>query len=533
MNSLRNLCCLLMLPGVVGPAVSADRAVAASPVGTYISIPDSVTSPSGERVPVERGLFFVSENRANAHSRPIAIHFLRFRALSNRAAVGARSPVFVLPGGPGSEYDFSQRGLLRKVQSMQRTRDVIYVSQRGNPNAPGLVPPLWVTAVPAPLDEPATPAATRKSQRDAFNAELARWSALGVDLSGYDILNIVDDLYELRAALGYEKVVLYGCSFGSQWSLSYLKRWPETVDRALLSGVEPLDYAYDSPDDLWASMARLAPSAEADPRLAGQVPAGGLIKAVETVIERLEQHPANVVISDPETGKQITVVIGADDLRPLLASALHFNKGTKRQNLAHWPRFIIELYRGEYRYLAAQALQLRRKPPRETMILVLLDNSLGITQARDTKLLAEKGSRWLGDINDYYRNTRDLVPTPNVGDAFRADWEISVPVLLMNGDTDWSTPLENAVHARSHLRQGHLVTVQGGTHCTENDELFELQPQVAQQVFGFVDADFGQSSPKKFFATLPRTVTYPPIDFASSAGATLYEQWQEQQAASR
>jgi pimeloyl-ACP methyl ester carboxylesterase len=533
MNQLHALILSMLAASGSMTCLNGAHAASGSPVGTYISIPDTVTSPSGAQVPVERGLFFVNENRVNANSRPIAIHFLRFRALSNSTAADVRAPVFVLPGGPGSEYDFSQPGLLRKVQYMQRTRDVIYVSQRGNPKAPGLAPPLWVTPLPAPLDQPASPAATRKSQRDAFNLELARWSTLGVDLSGYDILNIVDDLYELRAALGYGKVILYGCSFGSQWSLAYLKRWPDTVDRALLSGVEPLDYAYDSPDDVWSSLARLARSAEADPRLAGQIPAEGLIKAVETVIERLEQHPVDVVIDDPNTGKEITIAIGLDDLRPLLASALHFKKGTKRQNLAHWPRFIIEIYRGDYRYLAAQVLQSRRQPARETMIVALIDNSLGITEARDARMRAEKGSRWLGDINDYYRNTRDLVPTPNVGDAFRADWEISIPVLLLNGDTDWSTPLENAIHARGYLRQGHLVTVQGGTHCTENDELPELLPQVAQQVFGFVDADFSRSSPKKFFATLPRTVTYPPIEFASPAGVTLYEEWQEQQAASK
>ncbi|WP_163332058.1 alpha/beta fold hydrolase, partial [Klebsiella aerogenes] len=60
----------------------------------------------------------------------------------------------------------------------------------------------------------------------------------GKDLSGYTIAACADDVDALRQALGYPRIVLVGQSFGSQWSLAVMRRHPQIVTRAILSGVE-------------------------------------------------------------------------------------------------------------------------------------------------------------------------------------------------------------------------------------------------------------------------------------------------------
>jgi pimeloyl-ACP methyl ester carboxylesterase len=495
---------------------------AAPAAGTYVTIPDTLTAGPDLSVQVDRGLFFVPENRADPKSRVIAVHFLRFPALS---ATAGRPPVFVLPGGPGYDFDFSDPGTLRDLDRLRRTRDAIYVSQRGYAGAPGFTARLQAKGKPWPLDEPVTFERIAERHRAELGSAFGEWSRRGVDLRGYDILNIVDDVYDLRAALGYDKIVLRGCSFGSQWSFSYIKRWPQTVDRALLSGVEPLDYAYDSPKWLWASMARLAKSAEADPALAGRIPRGGLLAALQGVIERLEKEPVTVAIEDPQSGKPVRITVGADDLREQITSGGFMGDGPD-ESLGNWPRFILELHSGDYRLLAARSWEQRREASSRDLIGALIDNSLGITAKRDAQLRAEPEARWLGDINDYYHNTRDITPTPKVGDDFRADWPIEVPVLLVNGDLDWSTPVENARHARKFLKRGHLVEVRGGTHCDEEYTMAEERPGEMEKINAFIDVDFAKTTPESYFKTLPDVVEYPAIRFAAPGnGPALYEQW--------
>lgn len=489
-----------------------------------VTTPDILRLEGEPALEAERGLIFVPENRADPKSRKIAVHFLRFKALASPAA--NRPPVFLIAGGPGSDFTFTTNKWEREqLRHLRATRDVIYVSQRGNSRAPGLVPAMTLPATPLPLDQPGSAERTRQVQRAALESALQEWSGKGIDLRGYDIFNIVDDVYDVRAALGYDKIVLRGCSFGSQWSLSYLKRWPQTVDRALLSGVEPLDHAYDDPRGLWASMVLLAQRAEADASFSKHVPPGGLMKALQQVLQRLEAKPVQVEIKEPKTGQPLQVVVGADDLRELVRNAYGFARGTRLESLANWPRFLVELYAGDYRYLAAKAYEYRTSTDRDTLILPLIDNSLGITAKRDAYLRAAPEEKWLGDINDFYHNTRDLTPTRKVDDDFRADWPIDVPVLLVNGDLDWSTPIENARHLRGFLKQGHLIEIAGATHCGETTELMSQQPAVMEKIYSFIDADFTAMPASKFFASLPKQAALAPIKFQTPTGPSLYEQW--------
>ncbi len=51
----------------------------------------------------------------------------------------------------------------------------------------------------------------------------------------------MDDIDEVRAALGYERINLFGGSYGTRAALTYLKRYPHRVRTATLQGVSPTD----------------------------------------------------------------------------------------------------------------------------------------------------------------------------------------------------------------------------------------------------------------------------------------------------
>ena len=509
---------------LVAGAVVTEPGNAFAKAQRLFTSPDVIVSTDGRRLDVERGLFIVPENRRNPATRSIPIHFIRAKARKPRRS---GLPIMLLPGGPGYDYDFSRTKSFDQLKRLSQHRDVVYVSQRGFPGAPGLVPELRAYFDRTlPLDRPMKLTKLLSQERRGVAATLRYWRKRGVDVNGYDILNIVDDVYELRDALGYDKIILRGCSFGSQWSFAYLKRWPETVDRALLSGVEPLDFAYDSPRWIWDSLGRLSRQAEKSSTLRGAIPPEGLLEVIKTLVQRLEKNPVSVELVDPSTDAPVTVVVGADDLRTRLRGYSFLMRSTAHANLAHWPRFVLEMTQGDFRFLAALALESRKGEAAPPLITYSIDNSIGITKDRDTRLLREAENRWLA-MNQGYRATRRSFSAIDVGDAFRADQRSTVPTLLVSGDLDWSTPIENAEHALGFLKIGHLVTVKGATHCPLNreEQLLAQQPATAEALRRFVDLEFDATSAAEFFATLPKAVELQPIEFAPVTETSLYDEW--------
>jgi len=63
------------------------------------------------------------------------------------------------------------------------------------------------------------------------------------DLTQYMTDHAIEDVEEVRARLGYEKVSLYGGSYGSRMAQAYLRRHPERVSAVVLDGVVPFDVA--------------------------------------------------------------------------------------------------------------------------------------------------------------------------------------------------------------------------------------------------------------------------------------------------
>ena len=74
-----------------------------------------------------------------------------------------------------------------------------------------------------------------------------------------------------------------------------MKKHPEIVQRALLSGIEPLNHGYDMPSHIFAAVKRMWKEVDQDPRFKPYLPDGGMVEAAETVIKRLENDPIEVM----------------------------------------------------------------------------------------------------------------------------------------------------------------------------------------------------------------------------------------------
>jgi len=174
------------------------------------------------------GTLVVPENRHDPDSRLIALPVNRIRAESPNPG----TPVFGLVGGPGvSNFEFTA------LTRLAADRDVLLVGYRGVDGSVRLDCPEVVDSRESSSDWLST--ASLESDAAAFRACADRLRDEGVDLAGYTIPQRVDDLELVRRKLGYGPIDLVGESFGTRIALIYAWRYPKSIDRSVLVGVNP------------------------------------------------------------------------------------------------------------------------------------------------------------------------------------------------------------------------------------------------------------------------------------------------------
>src|SRR5687768_17773386 len=106
----------------------------------------------------------------------------------------------------------------------------------------------------------------------------------------------MDDLDEVRAALGYEQINLYGASYGTRAALVYLRQHPKHVRTAMLHGVAPTNQLMplNFPQDTERALQGVLSECEADETCNKAFPK---VRAnAQRVLEQLLQSPAQVEI---------------------------------------------------------------------------------------------------------------------------------------------------------------------------------------------------------------------------------------------
>jgi len=189
----------------------------------------SCTTPRGDVV--ECGYITVFENRSTRSGRTIDIHFMLVRA----DLPGAREAVFPFAGGPG-EGSTAMAGMAAGAfRSVRATKDIVFVDQRGTGASHPLQCPSGAAEHPAAVFGHVFDQAVVRRCRDALAAE--------ADITQYTTDLAVADVDEIREALKYDRVSLFGGSYGTRMAQAYLRRYPARVRSVVLDGVVPFDNA--------------------------------------------------------------------------------------------------------------------------------------------------------------------------------------------------------------------------------------------------------------------------------------------------
>ncbi len=464
----------------------------------------SLTTPAGEKINFELGTLFVPENRADPKSRIIGVGFARFRPPHSTGV----PPVFQLDGGPGASF---LEGLKPGKNNMpvpgidlyRGIGDVVFIDQRGYSER-GDVLKFKYSTTAYPLDQPTSIARYTADYVAISKAAVDAFTRRGFDLRGYDIRECADDVNDLRKALKYQRIILVGQSFGSQWAFAVMRRHREIVARALLFGVEPLNSGYDMPSDVLSAVKRMWREAEKDPRLKPYLPEGGLMAAAKDVLRRLDKAPVRVNVKNRKTGKTATIILGKED----------FQRSFATERGGDQPAFILSLYYRHYDELAQSALAFRQAHAAEEAIIgPLIDTSLGVTPGRKQLLSSDPAIEFLGEWDSRsYLATAGIWPSTDVGDEFRNEIKSDIPVVFVHGDWDTSTPVENTLSVSPYFKNGRVLIVEHGKHAALK-RMVEQAPETVSTLMEFVRTGNTAKLPPRLVLPVPKFAMpkFPPL----------------------
>ena len=174
------------------------------------------------------GTLVVAENRADPRSRLIALPVTRVLARSSHPL----APIFRLNGGPGvTNMTFPD------ASRLAAQHDVVMVGYRGVDGSSVLNCPEVTAALNSSADFLAKASLSAYSQ--AFASCAQRLERSGVDLAGYTLEEQAADIEAARVALGYQRIDLVSESEGTRLAMIYSWRYPNSVDRSAMIGVNP------------------------------------------------------------------------------------------------------------------------------------------------------------------------------------------------------------------------------------------------------------------------------------------------------
>jgi pimeloyl-ACP methyl ester carboxylesterase len=388
------------------------------------------------------GTLRVFEDREAGAGRTIDLNLMVLPALDEAPAP---DPIFWLQGGPGVAATNSFRGLA--ASWMRKRRDIVLVDQRGT----GRSNPLHVELPARDLQDYLDPI----FRPEPFRASLERLEKRA-DLTQYTTPVAMDDLNEVREALGYEKINLIGGSYGTRAALVYLRRHPETVRCAVLNGVAPISFI----NPLYHAFAaqegleRLFEEIEADPGYSKAFPS--LRRKFQSILMRLDAEPVRTVIRHPDTGEEVSVVLSRTAFTEALRIMMYYMDTNRRV-----PLMLLRAYEGDFAPFAQLGVRSNRRIRGiiHFGMLMCVTGSEDIPRIEEAMIPALTGNTFLGDGRVRRQMAvaaiwpRGEVPA-DYGEPVRSE----VPVLLFSGTHDPVTPPRFGAQAAKHLANSlHLV----------------------------------------------------------------------------
>lgn len=408
------------------------------------------SAATGGSVAARCGSYEVPEDRDNPRSRKLQLHVAVIPALRLEPAA---DPLFVLSGGPGQAASDFYLSMAPAFARIRRDRDIVVIDQRGTGKSQRL-------DCDFPEDSDFT---LVESQR---LGELARacLAALPADPRFYTTSIAVRDLDDVRAALHYPSINLYGISYGTRVAQHYMRRYPQRVRAAILDGVVPAevglgpDVAIEAQRALDNAFTRCAEDKQCGhrfPDLAG---------SFQALRARLEKTPLPLSLADPLNAELTTSTLGAAQLSAAVRLLSYSD-----ETLSTLPLLIHEAEVGRRpEPLAAQYLMIKRNTDEQ----IAYGMHFAVVCSEDAPRWAQENVSEEALARTYIgtafmagmRTICERWPRGPVDADFGAPLHSDAPVLILSGGNDPVTPQRYGEQILRGLPHAKHVVLAGQGH---------------------------------------------------------------------
>ncbi len=422
------------------------------------------------------GYVTVPENRTSGSDRTIKLAVLRIKAIGDNPGL----PVVRGSGGPGGPGMTATQQAVMLHEPLLQNHDFVYFTQRGTKLAePFLDCPAYNEAGPAGLAAGSTDEEIREARKTAYQACIDDFQAQGVDLSAYTTSENAADVADISAALGYDKIVYYGASYGTQLGQFLAKEHPDLVAGVALDGVVPLTATkMIQVTDIPGSFTQIWDACAADEacNAAYPDPEGELRK----VVDSLNATPVTLKVT--ADGTPTDIVVNGQTAMAALSDAMvqpGFN-----QTL---PSVVYRMSAGDLQYALAPLVAGRLDPGETANVQHYAINCSDdpMTQADIATAVDVVDPLYAGLVADQAirdADACDALGLTQLPDSTDAPLTGDVPTLLIQGGLDPYTPVSGGDTVVDGLTKVTNATFPGGKHV-----LVPLNPCAVQILAAFAD----------------------------------------------
>ncbi len=398
------------------------------------------------RSQVKCGKLEVPENYQQPDGDTIAVNFAVLPAIDDSEY---KAPLMFLAGGPGQAAVELATGLNHVFREVRKTRDIILVDQRGTGESS-----------PLSCDFEAVDN-VYSSLPDALNPQEVKdcVAQFKGDVTQYNSENAIRDFDAIRAALGHEKLNIYGGSYGTRAGLVFMRMFPESLESVVLDSVGPIEVPIGMFGQSGArSFNLLLENCKNNESCNTAFP--NLAEEFQAVKVRLAKEVASIDILHPRLGTPTKLVIDNTKFTGNLRFQLYGMEGRSMV-----PLVIHQAFLGNYQPLIGLMARTEDEQLVYTGLLFNIVCNEDIPRVSEADRAADASNNFDGeDSHSAWDMVCPFFPEYRPSEDFYQSVTADIPTLILSGNLDPVTPPSNGEYSAKSLPNSHHIIVENASH---------------------------------------------------------------------